>query len=97
MSYRLTNEAAADIEGILLNGLNAFGTELALSYHEKLFKLFELIADFPEMSRERLELSVPCRIHPFGSHIVIYTVDENNDVMIVRVRHRHEDWIHDYS
>lgn len=97
MSYRLTNEAVADIESILLNGLNAFGTEVALSYHEKLFKLFELIAEFPEISRERLELSVPCRIHPFGSHIVIYTVDENGDVIIVRVRHRHEDWVTNYS
>ncbi len=59
--------------------------------------MFELIAEFPEMSRERLELSVPCRIHSFGSHIVIYTIDENSDVIIVRVRLQHEDGVNDHS
>ncbi|BBP42320.1 type II toxin-antitoxin system RelE/ParE family toxin [Thiosulfativibrio zosterae] len=97
MSYKLTHEAAQDIESLLFHGMLNFGIELAINYHQRLFQMFELIAQFPEISRERIELSPPCRIHPFSSHIIIYTVDKHGDIVIVRVRHQHEDWIQDYS
>lgn len=32
------------------------------------------------------------RIHPFEAHIVVYTIEEGEGVLIVRVRHGHEDW-----
>jgi toxin ParE1/3/4 len=44
------------------------------------------------MARERLEITPPVRIHPFRSHLIVYIVDDNNDVFIVRIRHEHEDW-----
>lgn len=95
MSYQLTNEAAQDIEFILLNGMQTFGMNAALSYHQNLFKVFELLSQFPEMSRERFELSPPVRVHPVGSHIIIYQLQTNQDILIVRVRHAHEDWLND--
>lgn len=30
-----------------------------------------------------------------GTHIVLYTVDEGEDIFIVRVRHGREDWARD--
>jgi toxin ParE1/3/4 len=95
MSYHLTNEAAKDLEAILLDGMGRFGINVAIDYHQKLFQVFELLAQFPEMSRERVELSPPVRIHPVGSHIVIYQLQANQDIRIVRVRHAHEDWLND--
>ncbi|KIV68650.1 ParE toxin protein [Rhizobium sp. UR51a] len=32
------------------------------------------------------------RIHPFRAHLVVYRVEADDDVLIVRVRHGHEDW-----
>lgn len=32
------------------------------------------------------------RIHPFKAHLVIYQVESDGDIFIVRVRHGHEDW-----
>jgi toxin ParE1/3/4 len=95
MSYKLTNEAAKDLESILLDGMGRFGMNVATDYHQKLFQVFELLAQFPEMSRERVELSPPVRIHPVGSHIIIYQLQANQNIIIVRVRHAHEDWLND--
>ncbi|WP_408034153.1 type II toxin-antitoxin system RelE/ParE family toxin [Thiorhodovibrio winogradskyi] len=36
-------------------------------------------------------MSPACRIHPAGSHIVIYRI-RKHDIYILRVRHRREDW-----
>ena len=72
MSYQLTNEAAQDLEAILLDGMGRFGVSVAIDYHQKLFQVFSLLAQFPEMSRERVELLPPVRVHPVGSHIIIY-------------------------
>lgn len=68
-----------------------FGLAQAERYHARLQRTFELLADNPEMARERPELSPPARIHPCGSHIVIYVVHDDG-VLIVRVRHGREDW-----
>lgn len=93
MSYQLTNEAAQDLEAILLDGMIRFAIPVAVDYHQKLFQVFSLLAQFPEMSRERVELTPPVRIHPVGSHIIIYQLQANQDILIVRVRHSHEDWL----
>ncbi len=93
MSYQLTNEAAQDLEAILLDGMGRFGVSVAIDYHQKLFQVFSLLAQFPEMSRERVELLPPVRVHPVGSHIIIYQLQANQDILIVRVRHAHEDWL----
>ena len=93
MSYQLTNEAAQDLEAILLDGMGRFGVSVAIDYHQKLFQVFSLLAQFPEMSRERVELLPPVRVNPVGSHIIIYQLQANQDILIVRVRHAHEDWL----
>jgi toxin ParE1/3/4 len=51
------------------------------------------LADNPEMAPERPELSPPARVHPCGSHVIIYIVGLNDDVLVVRVRHGREDWL----
>lgn len=90
-AYRLTERAEQDIIDIYLEGLNRFGVQQADRYHQEMTSLFELIALNPKMARERLELAPPVRIHPHKAHLVVYLEDAEG-VLIVRVRHGHEDW-----
>lgn len=94
MGFRLAQAADEDVIGIFYSGLVQFGLEQADRYHDALFDVFDLIADNPRMGRERTELTPPVRVHPFRSHIILYVI-EGSDVLIVRVRHAHEDWISD--
>jgi toxin ParE1/3/4 len=92
MGYRLTRRAAADIRHIYAEGLRLFGSAQAERYHARLARVFDLLADNPELARERTELSPPVRIHPCGSHLVVYVIEADGGILIVRVRHRREDW-----
>ena len=72
--------------------MRLFGAVQARQYHDELFAIFDLIAASPRMARERLELSPPMRIHPFKAHLVVYRIEVDGVVFMVRVRHGHEDW-----
>ncbi len=92
MGFRLTEEAEEDIVGIAETGIRLFGSAHARRYHDELYAIFNLIAANPRMARERHEISPPMRIHPFKAHLVVYTIAEGGNVLIVRIRHGHEDW-----
>ena len=92
MGYRLTRKAAADIRHIYLESARRFGPAQAERYHVRLRHTFDLLAENPGLARERTELSPPVRVHPCGSHVVIYVVEDDGTVLIVRVRHGREDW-----
>ncbi|HEY9056119.1 MAG TPA: type II toxin-antitoxin system RelE/ParE family toxin [Aurantimonas sp.] len=92
MTYRLTEKAADDIQCIYANGIRLFGARQAAQYHARLRRNFETLARHPELARERTELAPPVRVHPCGSHVIVYVIDQNG-VLIVRVRHGHEDWL----
>lgn len=92
MAYRLTRKAADDITAIYIEGVMRFGDAQATRYHGLLQSTFELIAANPYLARERTELSPPVRVYPVQSHLIIYAADDNRDVLIIRVRHGHEDW-----
>jgi len=70
-----------------------FGVAQAEAYHADLEKVFALIADTPYITRERLELTPPIRIHPHASHLILYHIENDGTVLIVRIRHSREDWI----
>lgn len=94
MGYHLSKAADEDITSIAIVGIAEFGLEQARRYHAGLFQLFDLLAANPGMARERLEISPPVRVHPYTSHVVIYRI-EGPDILIIRVRHGHEDWMSD--
>jgi toxin ParE1/3/4 len=81
--------AEADLAEIWLHGASNRGVEQAERYADGLFALFDLLVEFPEMSRERAEFSPPVRIHPTGAHLFIYRqVDEK--IEIIRILHGHQ-------
>ena len=92
MTSRLTRKAAADIRHIYLEGARLFGEAQAARYHARLRHAFDLLAENPGLARERLGALAPVRVHPCGSHVVVYTVEDNGSILIVRVRHGREDW-----
>jgi toxin ParE1/3/4 len=92
VSYRLTRRAAEDVRKIYRRGVEAFGEAQAEAYHMHLEHVFTLIAENPRMARERLEITPPVRVHPTGSHLVIYSIKGSGDVLIIAVPNAREDW-----
>lgn len=91
MWIRLSAAAREDLKSILREGLRRFGETAAFRYNEDLKRLLHLIGETPFMARERDEFEPPIRVHPFRSHIIIYQIEEDH-VLVLRIRHGHEDW-----
>ena len=92
MNYVLSRKAEEDIVDTFRTGIEQFGLNQAERYHEQLEQCFRFLAENPFAAHERFEILPPVRIHPIGSHLVIYRVVETRMVFIIRVRHGHEDW-----
>lgn len=67
----------------------------ARRYHDDLFAVLDHIAANPRMTRERKEISPPARIHPFKAHLIVYRIEENGAIFVIRIRHGREDWAGD--
>jgi toxin ParE1/3/4 len=49
------------------------------------FALFDLLAAFPEMARERAAFTPPVWIHPSGAHLVLYRpVGQGGEIIRLR-------------
>jgi toxin ParE1/3/4 len=75
-----------------MDGARQFGIAQADAYHDGLERLFDRLALYPEMARERHELNPPVRVQPYGTHIVIYCIGRDG-IDILRVRHGRENWL----
>jgi toxin ParE1/3/4 len=93
MPFRLSVEAEEDLVSIAEHGVRNFGSFVAKRYHDELFAVLELIAANPRMARERQEIFPPVRIHPFKAHLVVYWIFDDGSILVIRIRHGHEDWI----
>lgn len=93
MSYQLTQKAKDDLVSLYVSSTQSFGVIQAERYHAGLKKTFQFLSDNPEASRPRLELQPPLRIHPYKAHIILYDITPDRDVIIIRVRHKQEDWL----
>jgi toxin ParE1/3/4 len=91
MSFTISDHAEEDIIAIFLWGLATLGRSQADSYHDGLLAMFDLLAEFPQSARERSEVQPPVRIQPYQSHVVVYEIVDDG-ILILRVRHGHEDW-----
>lgn len=89
--YRLTQRADDDILAVYLQGHELFGERQADRYHDELIALFHRLADQPGMARVRSEITPPVRAFSFKAHVVIYE-DAPDGIVILSVRHGHEDW-----
>ena len=92
MSYRLSAKAEADLIQIYIDGVSEFGVNQAEAYQDKIEHTIELIASNPKIARLREEIIPPVRIHPVHAHVIVYLIDDNRMVRILRVRHSRENW-----
>ncbi|MBB4064374.1 type II toxin-antitoxin system RelE/ParE family toxin [Gellertiella hungarica] len=91
MTYRTTTEADRELIEIYVFGAERFGVQQSEQYLEGLFQTFDLLAENPYLARERRELNPPMRLHPYGAHMIVYTIT-GDDILIVRVLHGRQDW-----
>jgi toxin ParE1/3/4 len=94
VGYRLTDEADEDMVDIFTEGEAMFGTRQAEKYYFELHTKFRILAANPMMARERLEITPEVRAHPHKAHMIIYQI-EDDGIVILGVRHAHEDWMND--
>lgn len=91
MALKLTQLAEQDLDDIYVFGALHFGTRQAERYSDGLDACLELLATQPMMAPERAELAKPVRVHPHGSHDIVYEI-EHDDVLVLRVFDQRRDW-----
>ncbi len=93
MTRRLTfrPQAEADLTGIWDFTAGRWSTEQAERYFTGLNQTLALLCAHPEIARLRTEFTPPVRLHPYRSHLVIFTADEEV-LEVIRVVHMRSDW-----
>jgi toxin ParE1/3/4 len=91
MPARLSSKAQQDLIDIYAVGARLFGRGQAERYQDGLEAAFDFITEYPLASRERTGTARPIRVHPYKAHIIVYAL-QSEGVLILRVRHGHEDW-----
>ena len=90
-SYRLTPRALDDLEFIWRHTAETWSVNRADAYTDELTRVFETLAAFPILARERKEFNPPVRIHVHESHLIIYLFTDK-EVVIVRLLGGRQDW-----
>ena len=93
MPYRLSQQAEQDLVDIFLYGAQHFGVAAARRYHQQFSRTFEFLAAHPKAAPLRQEINPPVHIHPIGQHLVIYQQLPDQSILLIRIRHSHEDWL----
>ncbi len=93
MAYRLSQNAAKDVDNIVYNGAIEFGREQAVAYYERITRCCILLSDNPRAARLRSEVRPLVRAYPCGAHIIIYEIDDADDFLILRIHHSRKDWL----
>lgn len=91
LQYRLTPKAFEDLDEVWRYTAENWSLEQADHYIDGLAQAFDSIAAVPTLARERTEFNPPVRIHHHQSHLVIYTID-NNQINVIRILGGRQDW-----
>ncbi|WP_252180388.1 type II toxin-antitoxin system RelE/ParE family toxin [Endozoicomonas sp. 4G] len=88
-SYKLSNGAALDIEGILEFGIDTFGLDQALRYHNGLQAHLSELANFPLHYPAVEHIRKGYRMSVYGAHSIYYQIQDDY-VLIVRIMGRQD-------
>ena len=89
--YRLRPAAESDLDDIWDHTAETWGPDQADVYVRGLVRTFDVLAEFPEIARERVEIDPSVRCHPHRSHLIIYRI-EGAWLVILRVVHARRHW-----
>jgi toxin ParE1/3/4 len=91
MAYAMSARAVEDIYWIYESGKRQFGERSANLYQALLRDAVEFAATHPTASPIRDSPSGAVRVRYFGSHLIVYEVDDP-DIVVLRVFHQRQDW-----
>lgn len=90
--HRLTPQALTDLEDIWRYTAETWSIAQADNYTDELARVFETIAAFPTLARERIEFNPPVRIHTHGRHLIVYLLSADH-IVVLRVLGGSQDWL----
>ncbi|HAF81696.1 MAG TPA: plasmid stabilization protein ParE [Brevundimonas sp.] len=90
---RLTEDADHDLANIYIQGVQTFGMAQADRYIDDLLQALDRIQDFPNIARLRETITPAVRAYVFRSHVILYDLEDDDGVVVIRIRHAHEDWM----
>jgi len=93
VNYRFAALAETDLLRLAKDGSERFGAAQSSRYLSGIKGAFELIAEFPHSNREREGYRGHCRVGRYGAHVIVYRIEIDGIVTILRVRHGREDWL----
>lgn len=96
MAANWAPQAEQDLIDIYLESARQFGTAQAERYVAELNSCVAKLAAMPLMARERKAIRPPVRVHPHGSHVIVYRAGQA-DILIVRVMHGRRDWEREFQ
>lgn len=91
MSYRISVNAAEDIEQIWLYTVDNWSVEQADRYVNLIFDEMEYLADNPVAGKDLTHIRKDYRSSKVKSHLIFYRLVEKNDIEIIRVLHQRMD------
>ncbi len=77
-----------DIKDIWKYSFDNWGVKQADKYVIDLYKSFDTIARYPRISKEYLNFSPKLRIYRHKHHLIIYNVNENDNIYILRILYK---------
>ncbi len=83
--------AVTDLDDIWDYTTETWSQAQAVSYFSGLDAALGLLAEFPEMARERSEFTPAVRIHRYRQHLIIYMADEEK-LDVLRIVHGRANW-----
>ena len=89
--YRLSPKAYADLDDIWRYTAERWSLIQADRYIDELVKIFETLVQMPFLARELSEFDPPVRIHVFGTHLIIYLINDDH-VAVIRLLGAKLDW-----
>jgi len=92
MAHRLAPEAADELDAIWYYIAKESGSiERADRIVDAITRRFELLASQPRMGRVRDDLRPGMRGFAVGDYVILYRLDEDDDVLILHVMHGRQD------
>ncbi len=89
-SFRLSKQAESDLVNIATYTIQNFGIKQARQYRDQLFRVFELMADFPQIGSDQSHIKLNIRRHVHGTQAIYYRV-EADQITILRILGSGED------
>ena len=81
MPYRLSRQAAQDLEDILFEGFLNFGEYQAMRYSTSLHRTFDLLADMPMIGRRSERGHENERRFVHNTHVIYYRIADDGIII----------------